>query len=161
MEPDPFASKAWFPMVLNDAVALHSLLYGALSHQRLNLLKGAGEDVDINVTRLEVDMRRCEVESIALINKALRKGADAITDGMIVSVLTLAANAWDLTLAKFLDEPGPLPWFNPLLKSLQCLDIYGLLSVHLIHAMGLVQLVKLRGGLGKILTPGLAATVFL
>ena len=56
VEPDPFASKAWFPMVLNDAFALHSLLYGALSHQRLNLLKGAGEDVDINVTRLEVDM---------------------------------------------------------------------------------------------------------
>lgn len=147
-------------MALNDPVALHSLLFGALSHKRLNLLRGAGAQVDLDIASLEADMRRCEIESIALINKALRKD-NAITDAMIVSVLTMAANAWDLTLERFLDNSGPAPVFDPLLKSLQWLDIYGLLSVHPIHAAGLVQLVKLRGGLHKIQTPGLAATVFL
>src|ERR1700742_1334667 len=70
---DPAASKAWFPMLLNDTVALHSLLFGALSHQRLNLLQGAGKHTGLDLTSLELDMRRCETESIALINKALRK----------------------------------------------------------------------------------------
>ncbi|KIW63846.1 hypothetical protein PV04_08818 [Phialophora macrospora] len=156
---DPAASKAWFPMLLNDTVALHSLLFGALSHKRLNLLKGAGTHVDLDLTSLELDMRRCEAESIALINKALRKD-NVITDAMIVSVLCMAANAWDLTLERFLNEPAPPPIFDPLLKSLQWLDIYGLLSDHPIHAAGLVQLIKLRGGLHEIRTPGLAATVF-
>ena len=147
-------------MVLSDAVALHSLLFGALSHQRLNLLTGAGKHIDINLTSLEANMRRCEAESITLINKTLRKGPNAVTDAMIVSVLAMAANAWDLTLERFLLQPGPAHIFNPLLKSLQWLDIYGLLSVHPVHAAGLIQLVKLRGGLRKIRTPGLAATVF-
>ncbi|KAJ9613098.1 hypothetical protein H2200_003039 [Cladophialophora chaetospira] len=156
---EPPASKAWFPMALNDPVALHSLLFGALSHKRLNLLRGAGAHVNLDVASLEVDMRRCEIESIALINKALRKD-NTITDAMIVSVLCMAANAWDLTLERFLEQSAPAPVFDPLLKSLQWLDIYGLLSVHPTHAAGLVQLIKLRGGLHKIQTPGLAATVF-
>jgi hypothetical protein len=147
-------------MLLNDTVALHSLLFGALSHKRLNLLKGAGNHVDLDLTSLEQDMRRSEAESIALINKALRKD-NVITDAMIVSVLCMAANAWDLTLERFLNEPAPPPVFDPLLKSLQWVDIYGLLSDHPIHAAGLVQLIKLRGGLHEIRTPGLAATVFL
>lgn len=125
---DPAASKAWFPIALSDPVALHSLLFGALSHKRLNLLKGASEGVDLDITSLEVDMRRCEIESIALINKAIRKD-DAITDAMIVSVLTMAANAWDLTLERFLEQSGPSPVFDPLLKSLQWLDLYGLVSL--------------------------------
>ncbi|EXJ55356.1 hypothetical protein A1O7_08283 [Cladophialophora yegresii CBS 114405] len=156
---DPAASKGWFPMLLNDTVALHSLLFGALSHKRLNLLKGAGDHVGLDLTSLELDMRRCEAESIALINKALRKD-NFITDAMIVSVLCMAANAWDLTLDRFLNEPAPPPIFDPMLKSLQWLDVYGLLSDHPIHAAGLMQLVKLRGGLHEIRTPGLAATVF-
>jgi hypothetical protein len=147
-------------MALNDTVALHSLLFGALSHKRLNLLRGAGKHDGLDVSGLELDMRRCEIESVALINKALRKD-NAITDAMIVSVLAMASNAWDLTLERFLEEPGPAPVFDPLLKSLQWLDIYGLLSVHPVHAAGLIQLIKLRGGLHKIQTPGLAATVFL
>ncbi len=146
-------------MALNDPVAMHSLLFGALSHKRLNLLKGVGEGVDLDISSLEADMRRCEIESIALINKTLRK-ENSITDAMIVSVLTMAANAWDLTLERFLEQSGPSPVFDPLLKSLQWLDLYGLLSAHPIHAAGLVQLINLRGGLHKIRTPGLAATVF-
>ncbi|OCT44561.1 hypothetical protein CLCR_05640 [Cladophialophora carrionii] len=156
---DPAANRAWFPMLLNDTVALHSLLFGALSHKRLNLLKGAGDHVSLDLTSLEQDMRRCEAESIALINRSLRKG-NAITDAMIVSVLCMAANAWDLTLERFLNEPAPPPIFDPMLKSLQWLDVYGLLSDHPIHAAGLMQLIKLRGGLHEIRTPGIAATVF-
>ena len=146
-------------MVLTDDVALHSLLFGALSHKRLNLLKGVGKHDVVAADDLEADMRRCEVVSIARINKALRKPHSVVTDAVIVSVLTMAANAWDLTLEGFQKRPGPRPIFEPLLKSLQWLDLYGLLSVHPIHAAGLVKLVNLRGGLHNIHTPGLAATV--
>lgn len=124
------------------------------------MLTGAGQTIDLDITGLEQDMRRCEIESIGLINKALRRADRAIDDAMIVSVLCLAANAWDVTLEKFLNEPAPAPIFDPLLKSLQWLDIYGLLSAHPIHAAGLVQLINLRGGLHNLETPGLAATIF-
>jgi hypothetical protein len=146
-------------MVKKDTVALHSLLFGALSHQRLNLIKGAGPQTDVDVSGMERDLRRCEHESVALINNALRK-KQAITDEMIVSVLCLAANAWDLTLERYLSEPAPLPVFDPLLKSLQWLDVYGLLSVHPAHAAGLVQLITIKGGLHTVKAAGLAATVF-
>ncbi|EXJ74816.1 uncharacterized protein A1O5_01512 [Cladophialophora psammophila CBS 110553] len=153
------AIKGWFPMALNDTVALHSLLFGALSHQRLNLLKGSTQPDDPAVIRLEQDMRRCEAESITLINKALRDPNNVITDAILVSVLAMATNAWDLTLQRFQTQPATQPVFDPLLKSLQWLDVYGLLSAHPIHAAGLVQLVALRGGLKNIETTGLAAII--
>ena len=156
---DPAASKAWFPMLLDDAIAMHSLLYGTLSHKRLSMLKGRGQQGDLAAGNLELDMRCCEAETISLINKALRKTDHIITDAIIVSVLTMAANGWDVTLSQFQKKSAPPPIFDPLLKSLQWLDVYGLLSVHPIHAAGLVQLVNLRGGLQNIHTPGLAATV--
>ncbi|OAP57263.1 hypothetical protein AYL99_08001 [Fonsecaea erecta] len=153
------AIKGWFPMALNDPVALHSLLFGALSHKRLNLLGGAVSPDDPAVTHLERDMRRCEAETITLINKALRDPNNAITDAVIVSVLAMATNAWDLTLQRFQTQPATQPVFDPLLKSLQWLDVYGLLSAHPVHAAGLVQLVALRGGLKNIETTGLAAII--
>ncbi|KIW34067.1 uncharacterized protein PV07_00867 [Cladophialophora immunda] len=153
------AIQGWFPMALNDTIALHSLLFGALSHKRLNLLKGSAQPDDPAVVQLEMDMRRCEAESISLINKALRDPNNAITDAVIVSVLALATNAWDLTLQRFQTQPATQPIFDPLLKSLQWLDVYGLLSAHPIHAAGLVQLIALRGGLKNIQTNGLAAII--
>ncbi|OAG41588.1 hypothetical protein AYO21_04290 [Fonsecaea monophora] len=153
------AIQGWFPMALNDTVALHSLLFGALSHKRLNLLKGSAQPDDPAVVHLEMDMRRCEAESISLINKALRDSKNVITDAVIVSVLAMATNAWDSTLQRFQTQPVTQPIFDPLLKSLQWLDVYGLLSAHPVHAAGLVQLIALRGGLNNIQTTGLAAII--
>ncbi|KAH0842789.1 hypothetical protein FOPE_07943 [Fonsecaea pedrosoi] len=114
---------------------------------------------DPAVVHLEMDMRRCEAESISLINKALRDSKNVITDAVIVSVLAMATNAWDSTLQRFQTQPVTQPIFDPLLKSLQWLDVYGLLSAHPVHAAGLVQLIALRGGLNNIQTTGLAAII--
>jgi len=161
VDTDAAANKAWFPMLLADDIAMHTFLFGALSHKRLNLIKGAGKHDNVTATILEKDMERCEHAAIARINNALSKPDAVVTDAIIVSVLTLAANSWDLRLKDFQERPGPSPIFDPLLKSLQWLDLYGLLSIHPQHAAGLVQLVERRGGLYNIHTPGLAATVSL
>jgi hypothetical protein len=72
---------------------------------------------------------------------------------------SLATNAWDPVLELYQKLPPPKPFFEPFLKSLQSLDVYGLLSVNPQHAMGLLRLIEVRGGLEKVNTPGLAAVI--
>jgi hypothetical protein len=72
---------------------------------------------------------------------------------------SLATNAWDPELEVHQKTPAPNPFFEPFLRSLQWLDVYGLLSMHQKHAAGLLEMIRMRGGLGKVFTPGLAATI--
>jgi hypothetical protein len=51
--------------------------------------------------------------------------------------------------------------FNPPFPRLQWIDVYGCLPPNMIHIQGLIQLVKMRGGLRNITTIGLAATLCL
>lgn len=144
-------------MALQDITAFNSLVFGALSHRRLSLLRRGGDLSEAATTKLDLDMKRAETTSISLINLALQNPNQELSDGLIVSVLCLASNAWDMSVW----ESKIQPVFDPPLKSLQWLDLYGVLRAHPVHAAGLAQIVALRGGLQNIQTPGLAATISL
>lgn len=88
-------------------------------------------------------------------NRAIQSPSGAVTDCIILCVLCMATNKvdgpmWDQNQERIFQAP---------LTSLQWLDIYGRLSPHPVHQAGLVQLVRLRGGLEKIELPGLAAII--
>jgi hypothetical protein len=97
----------------------------------------------------------CEMETTKMINKAIQDPARAVSDAVILSVLCMATNRPDESVWH---ENVRSP-FQPPLRSLQWLDIYGSLSPNLVHVNGLRQLVALRGGLESIDLPGLASMI--
>jgi hypothetical protein len=87
-----------------------------------------------------------ELESIKEVNKAIQDPA------VILSVICLANNGGDeLFWDKNLRSP-----FQPPLRGLQWLYIYGSLLPNPVHLTGLAQLIKLREGLERTRLPGLA-----
>ncbi|KAJ5810658.1 uncharacterized protein N7503_002876 [Penicillium pulvis] len=84
---------------------------------------------------------------------AIRDPSRAISDAVLLSVVCMAHHAAPVEI-KIQSTP-----FEPPFQQLQWLDVYGCLSPNIIHVQGLVQLLKLRGGLRNIKLPGLAATL--
>jgi hypothetical protein len=93
-----------------------------------------------------------ELESIKEVNKAIQDPSRALSDAVILSVICLANNGGDeLFWDKNLRSP-----FQPPLRGLQWLYIYGSLLPNPVHLTGLAQLIKLREGLERTGLPGLA-----
>lgn len=94
-----------------------------------------------------------ELESIKEVNKAIQNPSRALSDAVILSVGCLANNRADeLLWDKNIRSP-----FQPPLRNLQWLDIYGSLLPNHVHLTGLTQLIKLKEGLERTELPGLAA----
>lgn len=93
-----------------------------------------------------------ELESIKRVQESIQDPSQAVSDATILSVGCLANNRGDESVW---DENLRSP-FQPPLRSLQWLDLYGSLSPNLFHLAGLAQLVKLRDGLESTGLPGLA-----
>lgn len=129
------------------------MLYGSFSH-RLVSQRNAGLDIS---KQEYFQGLKAECETIQYINVALsgEKPSRSAYEALILSVLCMAANARDETVW-LRQRFSP---FNAPLKKLQCLDIYGTLVLHPVHAQGLNRLVQLHGGLKEITTVGLAATI--
>jgi len=129
------------------------MLYGSFSHRLVSQ-----RNVGLSVSKQEYSQGlKAECETIQCVNAALSGGSPSRSahEALILSVLCMAANARDETV--WLRQSfSP---FNAPLKKLQCLDIYGTLMLHPVHAQGLHQLIKLHGGLEEITTAGLAATI--
>ena len=129
------------------------MIYGAFSH-RLVSQRNAG----LSPTQQEYILGlKAESQTIQQINAVLRRGnfSRSEHEALILSVLCMATNTRDETAWL---RKGFTPFQAPLQK-LQCLDIYGMIALHSIHALGLIRLVQLRGGLEELTTPGLAATI--
>jgi hypothetical protein len=147
------AAHGWFTLMLSFPVACCAMLYGSFSH-RLVSQRNAG----LSISEQEYFQGlKTECETIQCINAALSGGSPSRSahEALILSVLCMAANGRDETA-------WPRRRFSPFnapLKKLQCLDIYGTLVLHPVHARGLHQLVQLHGGLKEITTVGLAATI--
>ncbi|KAL2219719.1 hypothetical protein M432DRAFT_655235 [Thermoascus aurantiacus ATCC 26904] len=136
------AIASWLPLSWSDPTA------------RLRSL-GQRRDRSIFQPQDAQAMWLCEVEAISLINQAIQDPARALTDAVILSVLSLATNRVDNSV---FGKESRTP-FQPPLRNLQWLDVYGKLSPNPVHMKGLAQLVMLRGGLEKIELPGLAAII--
>ncbi|GIK04255.1 hypothetical protein Aspvir_008334 [Aspergillus viridinutans] len=153
---DVSATKSWLPLSLSDPVLFTAILFGSLSHQRCRWINrqipaGAFSPHDQRL------LQQCEYETIKLANKALSDPDHnrIISDSIILSVICMAHNiADDNDRRRHRNVP-----FTPPLTQLQWLDVYASLPPNLVHLRGLVELIKLRGGLKNIKLPGLATTV--
>jgi hypothetical protein len=74
------------PIIVEDEIALTSLLFGALSHERLCLLSKSRNNDNPRLAKLEVYMHQTEAVSVSLISKALRQSGE-ISDAILVAVL--------------------------------------------------------------------------
>jgi hypothetical protein len=94
-----------------------------------------------------------EMESVKEINKAIQTPSRALNDAIILSVGCMASSNGD-ELVSNRNSRSP---FQPPLRSLQWLDIYGGLLPNRVHWTGLAKLIKLKEGLERIRLPGLAS----
>ncbi|KAG2413962.1 hypothetical protein HFD88_003153 [Aspergillus terreus] len=148
---DNLASSSWFPLSLTDPTLFTAFLFGSLSHQRVQWVnrwipEGAFRARDQQLLQL------CEFETIKMINREVQHPTRAVCDSVILSVICMAHNIADDNDQR----RHRLTPFTAPMRRLQWLDVYGSLPPNLVHIQGLVQMVKLRGGLHNITLPGLA-----
>ncbi|KAL3465415.1 hypothetical protein BJX64DRAFT_285359 [Aspergillus heterothallicus] len=142
-------TQTWFSLSMTDPALHSSMLYGAYAHQRAHSVANHPKN-----SQSSRELVLAEVDAISKINSAIQNPVKATSDAIILSVLCLANN----------DRPAeqqavPQSPFQPPLKSLQWLDIYGTSSPNPVHQAGLVRIIELCGGLDMIQLPGLAAVI--
>jgi hypothetical protein len=150
------AANKWFDLSMADPALFTAFMFGALCHLRVqwqnNWVPGT-----VFGPRERRALQLCEMESIKLINQAVRDPDRAISDAVLLSVICMAHHQAE---EKSAQQHRRTP-FNPPFPRLQWIDVYGCLPPNMIHIKGLLQLIKLRGGLANIPTEGLAATISL
>ncbi|KAJ5681394.1 uncharacterized protein N7477_001334 [Penicillium maclennaniae] len=148
------AGESWFPLSLSDPALFTAFMFGSLCHQRVQWLNNW---VPRNAwgPKHERILQLCEMEAIKLINQAVRDPSRAASDAVLLSVICMAHHQPENTRRQR-HQKTP---FNPPFQRLQWIDVYGCLPPNLIHISGLVQMIKLRGGLENIQFTGLPPTI--
>ncbi|CAG7938057.1 unnamed protein product [Penicillium nalgiovense] len=148
------AANKWFDLSMANPALFTAFMFGALCHLRVqwqnNWVPGT-----VFGPRERRALLLCEMESIKLINQDVRDPDRAISDAVLLSVICMAHHQAE---EKSAQQHHRTP-FNPPFPRLQWIDVYGCLPPNMIHIKGLLQLIKLRGGLANIPTEGLAATI--
>ncbi|KAJ5951667.1 uncharacterized protein N7479_010080 [Penicillium vulpinum] len=148
------AANKWFDLSMADPALFTAFMFGSLCHLRVqwqnNWVQGT-----VFGQRERRALQLCEMESIKLINQAVRDPNRAVSDAVLLSVICMAHHqAEEGSVQQHRRTP-----FDPPFPRLQWIDVYGCLPPNMIHIKGLLQLIKLRGGLANIPTEGLAATI--
>ncbi|RAL04298.1 uncharacterized protein BO80DRAFT_484653 [Aspergillus ibericus CBS 121593] len=148
------ASCNWLPLALQDRTLFTAFVFGSLSHKRVRWVNGWISRDSFQPEEQRI-LQYCEMETIKNVTREVSNPNRAVCDAVILSVVCMAHNvAEDNGRGLHLTSP-----FDPPLPRLQWLDIYGALPPNLVHIKGLVQMVRLRGGLQNLTLPGLAATL--
>lgn len=149
-------ANKWFDLSMADPALFTAFMFGSLCHLRVqwqnNWVPGT-----VFGQKERRALLLCEMESIKLINEAVRDPDRAASDAVLLSVICMAHHQAE---EKSAHHHRRTP-FNPPFPRLQWIDVYGCLPPNMIHIKGLLQMVKLRGGLANIHTEGLAATISL
>lgn len=132
---------------MSHAPMLHMFIMGALIHSHGALGFRAGEYITSKVFRF-----RAGAEIVRHMSIAMRDPEEACKDVNILPISTLAHN----DLFEGLDAPSKIPKQGPL-RNLQLMNSCGSTESVPIHVDGLWNLIQLKGGLGKIETPGIAS----
>ncbi|KAJ5389080.1 transcriptional regulator family: Fungal Specific TF [Penicillium cataractarum] len=148
------ASELWFPLALSDPALFTAFMFGSLCHQRVQWLKGWVPDSNFGPKQQRI-LQLCEMESIKLISQAVQDPTRAVSDAVLLSVICMAHHQ---ALEESPDQHRTTP-FTPPFQRLQWLDVYGHLPPNMIHIHGLVELLKMRGGLKNIKLHGLRPTI--
>ena len=151
-------NKSWFQMSMANPELFTAFMFGSLCHLRVQWQNNWIPGTTFG-PRQQRALQLCEMEAIKLINKAVRNPNPkrAISDAILLAVICMAHHQAEEGLVQ---QHRSTP-FNPPFPRLQWIDVYGCLPPNMVHIKGLVQLIKLRGGLTKIKTEGLAATISL
>lgn len=150
--------KSWFELSMANAELFTAFMFGSLCHLRVQWQNNWVPGTTFGAKQQRA-LQLCEMESIKLINQAVRNPnpKKAVSDAVLLSVICMAHHQAEEGLVQ---QHRRTP-FNPPFPRLQWIDVYGCLPPNMVHIKGLVQLIKLRGGLSCIPTEGLAATVSL
>jgi hypothetical protein len=149
-------ANKWFNLSMSDPALFTAFMFGALCHLRVQWKNNWVTGTKFGQKEARA-LELCEMESIKLINQAVRDPSRAVSDAVLLSVICMAHHQAD---EKVSQRHQRTP-FDPPFPRLQWIDVYGCLPPNMIHIKGLLQLVKLRGGLTNIPTEGLAATISL
>lgn len=106
--------------------------------------------------RIALDMLQSRAEIVRDLNIAIQDPVEACKDINIFAVVALAKNEVAQRKEVLLKTPKQGP-----LKNLQLLNLLALSEIDPVHYDGLSKLIELKGGLGKIEIPGLAALISL
>jgi hypothetical protein len=128
---------------------LHMFIIGALLHSQ-----GAFGSLSRSPTALHLFRSRAEI--VRHMSIAMCDADEACKDINIFVVSALANKGPSKRVAMPLKTPKQGP-----LKKLQSLDSCALADTVPVHVDGLSKLIKLKGGLGKVEMPGLAALISL
>lgn len=97
-----------------------------------------------------------EDEAIRRLNTIISDSSQALTDEVVLAIMTIAFSRYENTTIPTNWQPHPSP-----LRRLQWLDVYCSLDLDRVHVLGLLQVISLKGGLHKIKIEGLAETLSL
>jgi hypothetical protein len=139
---------------MTDPALFTAFMFAALCHQRVQWLNRSIPGATFGPRQQQL-LELCEMESIKLINQAVRDPRRAVSDAVILSVICMAHHRSE---EEHDGRPQRTP-FNPPLERLQWINVYGRLAPNMIHIQGLLQLIKLRGGLDGSMAKGLAPTI--
>jgi hypothetical protein len=139
---------------MNDKALFSALLSASLSHQTINRLLDGG--ISLWSKDTEHDLQVSYKETISAINDSLRDPTRATADSTILAVL-MAVEKPDVQIDKPWAQESP---FQAPLQGLQWLKVHSAREPNISHQDGLCRIVKLRGGLTNIATPGIAAAAF-
>lgn len=142
-------------MSLSDPTLFTAFLFGALSHMRVQALNGWIPQ-HMFASKQQRMLEVVEDRTIKMVSREIENPARATCDSIIFSVVCMAHSQRDERLT----EVQSIPFTSPM-QRLQWLDVYGSLPPNLVHVGGLIQMVKLRGGIDKIKLPGLASIISL
>jgi hypothetical protein len=151
-------NKSWFQMSMANPELFTAFMFGSLCHLRVQWQNNWIPGTTFGA-RQQRALQLCEMEAIKLINQAVRNPNPkrAVSDAVLLAVICMAHHQAEERLVQ---QHRSTP-FNPPFPRLQWIDVYGCLPPNMVHIKGLVQLIKLRGGLTNIPTEGLAATISL
>lgn len=150
------AIRAWSQEYMVDETLGLALSFAALSHKESNRLMT--QPCGARLTSREYKrLLVLEMELARAINRTLQSPYQHINDSLILSALCMANSSSDKVKSSFRRESP----FRPPLRRLQSLDIYGVTLFNQSHYMGLVQLIRLKGGLQSITMPALTAILSL
>jgi hypothetical protein len=132
--------------MMSSKALFHAFMYGAAVYSQVRA--GISSFQGSRETQIAYS------EAIHELNGEMLDPVRACSDENMLAVAIMGYNSMGMAPAR----TGKLPNQAPL-KGLQSLDVYGLLNRVPIHAMGLIRIIEMKGGLENIRMEGLAATL--
>jgi hypothetical protein len=147
-------TKTWFDYVRLHPVAFYSFCFAAFCHNHARQLR-TGSTMDRSQNGNMRYALFCQTQALQLIRENLSDPMKMASDTTILSIMLLSSHSWDVSQETQRQTSGNT--FNRPLADRQWIDVYSTFISADFHAVGLLTLIDLRGGLKQIEFPKLGA----